>query len=409
MTLAGLRIGIVGAGIGGLALAALLARQGARVEIIERFDRPHPIGSGLVVQPVGMAVLEEIGIADQARSLGQPIHRMEGRTSRKLVLEADYPDGGTGLGMHRASLHHLLWQAAQTSGAVIRCGQTVTGYAQSASGIRIAGSAAETGEDDREFDLLVDASGASSALSALAARPLEFGAVWGTVPWPEDSPLPPDQLTQHYWRAAKMAGVLPIGRLPGSTTPLAAVFWSLPDQELAQWPQQSAADFAAWHDQLRAFWPAITPFLQTLQRPSDLTPARYSHGALPRPHQGLLVHLGDAAHRASPQLGQGANMALLDALSLVRALCHEQDIAAALRHHQKTRRAHLGLYQGLSAVLTPMYQSHSRVLPLLRDNLLAPATRFPGVRNVIGALVSGTLIPPLRGQDLTLTARKARP
>ena len=40
--------------------------------------------------------------------------------------------------------------------------------------------------------------------------------------------LPDNQLTQRYFRASRMAGVMPIGRLPGEITPRAAVFWSLP-------------------------------------------------------------------------------------------------------------------------------------------------------------------------------------
>lgn len=402
MNLAALRIGIVGAGIGGLALAALLAQQGAEVEVIERFDAPRPIGSGLVVQPVGMTVLDRIGIGQAARDLGQAITRMEGRTGRKLVLAAEYPPGGAGFGMHRAALHHLLWQAMRASGARGTLGAAVTGCRQGKT-IRATGPFGES----PDFDLLVDASGAGSVLSPLTARPLPFGAVWGTVPWPATSDLPPDRLTQRYHRAARMAGILPIGRLPGDPAPLAAVFWSLPAGALDHWPEQSAAEFAGWKAEISAFWPRITPFLTALQTPADMTVARYAHGALGRFHQGRLVFLGDAGHRASPQLGQGANMALLDALSLARALSLSPDIDAALACHQKTRSAHIRTYQALSALLTPMYQSHSAVLPALRDHLLAPASRLPGTRKLISALVSGELLPPLRGHDLTPTTGKS--
>ncbi|WP_218780093.1 FAD-dependent monooxygenase, partial [Cellulomonas iranensis] len=65
-------------------------------------------------------------------------------------------------------------------------------------------------------------------------------------------------------------------------------------------------------------WPQIAPFLGTIRDNAQMTQARYSHGTLRRPWTPGLVHIGDAAHRASPQLGQGANMALLDALALAR-------------------------------------------------------------------------------------------
>ncbi len=109
-----------------------------------------------------------------------------------------------------------------------------------------------------------------------------------------------------------------------------------------------------------------------------MTQARYAHGTLRRPLAPGLVHIGDAAHRASPQLGQGANMALLDALALGLALRGPLEDAPA--DYAAMRRWHVLIYQGLSAAFTPMYQSGSRSLPWLRDRLLAPASTLPLVR-----------------------------
>ena len=67
-----MRIGIAGAGIGGLAAAALLARDGHQVTVFDQFEAPRPVGSGLVIQPVGMEVLDQVGAGDAARSLGAP-------------------------------------------------------------------------------------------------------------------------------------------------------------------------------------------------------------------------------------------------------------------------------------------------------------------------------------------------
>ena len=71
-----MKIAVVGAGVGGLALACLAARQGHEVCLWERFEQPRPVGSGLVIQPVGLAVLDHIGVGAQARSLGAAITRM---------------------------------------------------------------------------------------------------------------------------------------------------------------------------------------------------------------------------------------------------------------------------------------------------------------------------------------------
>ena len=140
----------------------------------------------------------------------------------------------------------------------------------------------------------------------------------------------------------------------------------------------------------------MTPFLDGITDKAQLTPARYSHGTLRRPYQGRLVHIGDAAHRASPQLGQGANMALLDAQALALALRLPLD--EALPAYHRSRRWHLGLYQTLSAAFTPQYQSHSRALPLMRDHLLSPLSRTWPLPRILSSLVSGDLIPPIAGQ-----------
>ena len=241
------------------------------------------------------------------------------------------------------------------------------------------------------FDLIVDASGAGSRLSPLRARPLGYGAIWGTVPWPETD-FPRDQLRQRYRAASRMAGVLPIGCLPGDPTPRAAVFWSMPLDELDRWPQ---APMAHWRDGVAALWPQMAPFLETIRENAQMTQARYSHGTLRRPFAPGLVHIGDAAHRASPQLGQGANMALLDAFALAHAL--RRPLAEALPDYAAMRRWHVRIYQAMSAAFTPMYQSGSRGLPWLRDLVLAPLSTLPLLRRGLTHLVAGTMIPPLSG------------
>jgi 2-polyprenyl-6-methoxyphenol hydroxylase-like FAD-dependent oxidoreductase len=380
------RIAIAGAGIGGLAAATLLAREGHSVTVFERFETPRPLGSGLVVQPVGLAVLDAIGAGDEARRLGAPLTRMLGHSGRKVALDVAYRPQAPGLAMHRATLFHILWQAATRAGVHPVTGHTATGTRATPDAIHLVTDRGELGP----FDLLVDASGAGSRLAPLTARALPFGAVWAHVPWPATD-LPRTELRQRYHRASRMAGILPIGCLPDDPTPRAAVFWSLSAAELDEWP---AKPLHRWQAEVAAFWPAMIPFLDLIADKTQLSPARYNHGTLRRPYSRRLVHIGDAAHRASPQLGQGANMALLDAQALARALRLPLD--QALPAYHRARRWHLGLYQALSAAFTPQYQSHSRLLPVLRDHLLAPLSRLWPVPRVLTALVSGDLIPPHR-------------
>ena len=384
-----MKVAIVGGGIGGLAAAALLSQDGHDVTVFDRFEEAKPVGSGLIIQPVGAEVLRAIG-ADDAIRLGQPIRRMHGieTVSGRDALDVAYgatPDR-RGLGIHRATLHAALLSAAQESGAAFGLGREVTG--RDGQKLTFANGAAEG-----PFDLIVDASGASSALSPLQAKPLPFGAIWATVPWPEETELSPVELSQRYERAEKMIGVLPIGYLKDtSEQKLAAIFYSLPRDREDAW---RASDFGSWREDVIGLWPAMEAFLPEGLSHDDFTFTRYSHGTLSAPYDDGIAYIGDAALRASPQLGQGANMALLDARSLQLALRRASTLEELLRQYAGARRWHLRLYQAASAAFTPLYQSERALPAHLRDRILTPMGRWPGMRGALTRLVCGDLVPPL--------------
>ncbi|CUH78143.1 FAD-dependent oxidoreductase [Tropicibacter naphthalenivorans] len=381
-----LDIAIAGAGIGGLAVATGLARAGHRVRIFDQFEAPAPVGSGLVVQPVGLEVLRALAAEDSALARGNRITRMLGHevARGRPVLDVSYdaPGGRFGLAIHRSALFQALFDAALAAGVQIEAGQRVTGF----DGRLHVGEASYG-----PFDLVIDASGAGSVLSPLRSRPLGYGALWATVDWPETD-LPRDELRQAYRRADRMLGVLPIGEVVGQSGRKAAVFYSLPSDGMGAW---QAKGLDAWRDEAMALWPAFAPFAAQITDPAQMQMARYTHGTLRRPYGDGIAYIGDAAHRASPQLGQGANMALLDAHALVRALEQARgDVALALRWYAQARRWHVRAYQIMSALFTPQYQSDSRVLPNLRDRVLFPASRIPPVPSILTRLVCGDLLPP---------------
>lgn len=393
-----LDIAIAGAGIGGLAAGALLASDGHHVTVFDQFAKPLPVGSGLVIQPVGQDVLAMIGALDSALSSGSQITRMLGHeaNSGRRVLDvcydrkADQNDLGQnkvgqhfGLAIHRAALFTAIHDAALRAGVQIISNAQVT--AASAGQMTLA-----DGRKKGPFDLVIDASGTGSLISPLKARALPYGAIWGTVDWP-DTTLPPNMLSQVYRRADRMIGAMPIGTGGVGITNKAAIFWSLPRNAHADW---QAAGLTAWKDEARALWPEVAPFLEQITDPAQMTMARYSHGTLRKPYGDRLAIIGDAAHRASPQLGQGANMALLDALALREALRRSKG-TAALKLYAKARRWHVRSYQAMSWAFTPQYQSDSRILPILRDNIIFPLSMIPPVPRLLTRLVRGNMLPPL--------------
>lgn len=382
------RIAVVGAGIGGLAVASMLADQGHAITVFDQFETPRPVGSGLVIQPIGQAVLDTVGAGDDARAKGNFITRMLGHVepSGRRVLDVYYDQRTQtqrGLAIHRASLFDALLKAAQRRDIRL----------QNAAEVVAAADGHVTTVDEQSFgsfDLIIDSAGARSPLSPIVSRPLPYGAIWGTVDWP-DTPLPLDMLRQRYRRADRMVGVLPIGTLPGEDTPKAAIFWSMPEDGHAAWLDKG---LDAWTAEATALWPDFAPFAAQITDPSQMTMARYTHGTLRKPYGSGVVHIGDAAHRASPQLGQGANMALLDALALAKAVS-VVGVADAPARYAKARRMHVWAFQAMSAAFTPQYQSDSTFLPKLRDYVMFPVSQIPPAPRVLTQIVRGTILPPM--------------
>ncbi|SHG88020.1 2-polyprenyl-6-methoxyphenol hydroxylase [Cognatiyoonia sediminum] len=381
-------IGIAGAGIGGLTAAALLAKQGHQVAVFDQFDTPKPVGSGLVIQPVGQDVLSQIGALDAALATGRPITRMAGHEvdSGRSVLDVTYNlnhPAFFGLAIHRGALFQAILDAAKHAGARLKPDAKV---------LEAKHQLIETDKDQHgPFDLIIDATGAGSPLSPLLSKPLPYGALWATVDWPYETGLPDNELRQAYRKASRMIGAMPIGKPELNGPEKATIFWSLPCNGLKSW---QSAGLQRWKDEAIALWPEIAPFVDQIQTPADMTFAQYSHGTLRRPYGAGIVHIGDAAHRASPQLGQGANMAMLDALAIAKAI-QSAPLSDVGQLYAKARRLHVGIYQAMSAAFTPQYQSNSNALPILRDRILFPLSRIHPIPRILSTLVCGTMVKPI--------------
>lgn len=372
-------IAIVGAGTSGLASALFLTRDGHTVTIFEQFDTPKPVGAGLMLQPTGLACLAVLGLDKTVIDNSRIITRIDGRTIRdKRVLDIGYNVlGGNafGLGVHRATLFGALHDAVQSEGIQLLTSSVVSD-APLVDGSRCVIDA--QGHKHGPFDCVIDASGARSQLRALQAdvryvRPYPYAAVWGVCDEPDDWPWP-DILAQRFDAARHMLGILPLGQRAGVRTAQMAFFWSLPASTYREWYDHGIAN---WHAQIDAYWPEAGSLARQFKSPDTLTFATYPDVVLKSLCAERMVFLGDAAHSTSPQLGQGANLALADALTFASALRAEDDIDTALQVFSRRRKAHLRFYQIASRYLTPFFQSESRVAATVRDLTFGPMTHVP--------------------------------
>lgn len=387
-----MKIAVLGAGIGGLAVSTLLARDGHGVDVFDRFECPQPVGSGLMLQETGLAVLDAMGLRQAAATRGAVIERLVGKSvpSGRTVLNVRF--GALRADLHavaiqRSALFDLLYATALGAGADFTGGVAIASAEPGAGSFTTLG-----GRIHRGFDLVINALGAQSPLSPEPRSELPFGALWATVPWPLHGGFDPSALEQRYRAARQMTGLMPSGRPSDGAGATATYFWSIAGDGHARW---KAGDIARWRDDAVALWPESEDVVSALDH-ETLTFARYRHRTVGKPVQQRLVHLGDSWHATSPQLGQGANMALLDAYGLAVALRDGRDLGRALGRYASLRQSHVRLYQTMSYLFTPVYQSSGHVLPFLRDWVAAPLMGVPPIPLVLAALVSGGLLSPLK-------------
>ncbi len=393
-----LRIGIVGAGTAGSASAILLARAGHAVTVLECVANPGPVGAGITLQPTGQMALARLGLLAEVEARGARIDRLHCvRKNGKTLVDLAYGDVDPrlyGLGIHRGVLFETLFAAARTAGATITCGVKVA-RSELAGDARVLVD--ERGTQHGPFDLVIAADGSVSELHACGSRvrskPYPWGALWVVV---DDPGFAAERtLHQRVDGARHLLGFLPTGMAPGRDAPVVSMFWSLRVDRLEAW---RAAGLATWRDEVLALDPRAEPILATL---SDLQPvlfSRYRDVSMHPWHGERLVFLGDAAHAMSPQLGQGANLALMDAVVLADVIAESpDDVRRALAAYTTARRRHLGFYQLATRALTPLFQSDSRILGWLRDRVFPHSTWFRYFRRRMVRCMVGADLGLVRG------------
>lgn len=383
-----MRIGIIGCGTAGPAAGIFLARAGHDVTLIERFAEPRPVGAGLLIQPVGQAILHDLGLLGELWPLAAPVRRLLGRTSAgRAVMDLRYDDlraDFVGMGIGRQSLFSTLLGATERAGVRTQFGADCrsVGYVDDGRGVRVMTA------DERwlgPFDLLVVADGARSALrpASLVRRNTQYpwGALWFTCDQPDSSF--DGVLDQVYSDTRQMLGFLPIGQ--GRL----AVFWSLP---LGDAGAVRRGPLDAWKGAVRRLSARAGSLVDQVGSWDEVSLASYYDSVLSRWHKGRVVCIGDAGHAMSPQLGMGASLALVDASVLASCLAsrvgarggrspgEDVDVGAALSSYTRMRRATLRYYQGVSRLLTPWFQSTQAWRGPIRDVGMPLATRVGPLR-----------------------------
>ncbi|MCW1923755.1 FAD-dependent monooxygenase [Luteolibacter arcticus] len=392
-----LRVAVVGCGSAGPAAATLLKRQGHEVVLFERAAECRPLGAGFLLQPSGMAVLRELGIAEE-------IHRRGARVERLHVVDrdgsdvldlryAELGDGLHGLGLHRPVLLHFLLETMRDAGVDVRWGWEISDARRDDSKwlIETADGKKETG-----FDLLVVADGARSALRGkLGFQGTDRGYPWGAH-WfigENRGAFPESELYQMVHGTRRLLGFLATGTELDGDQPLVSLFWSI---KLADDAAIRARPLAEWKQTILDLCPQADALLSQIDDWSQVLTARYGDVSMSRWHGDGVVILGDAGHAMSPQLGQGVNLALADAACLAGCVAR-LPLPEALALYSRERRMALAYYRFASRQLTPWFQSDLEWLTPLRAAFFGVTRHLSPARKFMTRTMAGLVGSPNSG------------
>ncbi|WP_427968753.1 FAD-dependent oxidoreductase [Altererythrobacter sp.] len=329
--MAKLNVLIVGGGIGGLSAAIALRRAGHEVLVIERDPEWSVYGVGIIQQSNVLRAMDQLGVLDKfldaacgfdAVEVFAPDGTMVARVPSPRLVKGKPANVGIG----RRALQAVLGDSAKALGAQIRLGVTVESLSDDGTKVDVAFSDGTAGA----FDMVVGADGVYSQIRDLILPDAECPVFTGQAVWRYNLPRPSDLDALQVYNGPTGAGLVPIG------PELMYMYVTTAEPDNPRYPREGLA--AAMRGKLAGCAPAIRALAEQI---TD------DDGVVYRPLEGMMVHgpwskgrvglLGDAVHATTPHLGQGAGMAVEDAIVLANELGKHEDVEVALEAYRGRR------------------------------------------------------------------------
>jgi len=320
---------IIGAGIGGLALARALTLAGLKCQLFERAAELSAAGAGIMIQTAGMLALREIGLDVAVAAAGEELTIGRNATERGQTLMRSSLSflkdqfGVPVVALHRSRLQAVLRQSAPS--VPLHLDRALAGFTSDATGV----TATFTDGTSARGAVLVGADGLRSAVrrQVLGDQPLRYA---GYTTWRgiarHDDPTVRHTVTE-LWGPGARFGFTNIGA--------GEIYWFAvvdappggKDERPLDAVYQHFANFAAPVPALLEATPAASVLRTDIH---DREPVRTWSS-------DRVTLLGDAAHPTTPNLGHGGGMAIEDAVVLARSLKDADSVADAFAAYERAR------------------------------------------------------------------------
>ncbi len=347
---------VIGAGIGGLAAACALRKQGIDVQVYEKAKQLLPVGAGLTLFPNGLNTLEAItpGIVKTLIHAGSPINQVNlQKSSGEMVFQQPQKllekYGQPMLNIRWSRLQEIL--ASFLPADIIHLNHRCMDFKQHKNSVQVEFA----NEKTLQTDLLIGCDGINSVVRKTLVKdglPSYAGRLsWRAVIKFKDEQLPPNEAFTIISNMGKMFSIFDVGG--------GYIFWSAamlseddslsPTQEVKS---RVLKEFSGWTEPVEAIIQA-TPAEKIVERPiCDRLP-------LQSWSRGRVTLLGDAAHPMISTLGQGANTAFEDGWELANFLSHSDNLETALTKYDESRIERTQIIQARSAFIANRYYDDS--------------------------------------------------
>lgn len=335
-------VAVVGAGIGGLAVAAAFLRRGARVTVFEQSQELGEVGAGVMLTPNASRCLADFGILDEvaAEAITPEWTRVRDGHTGEIVSEAPVGNAYTArfgvpfLCIHRADLHGtLLRLVTRLDPQCVRVGYRLTRATEQ------SGSVALNFENGSEH--IVDAAVGCDGIRSVVREQLglhDAARFTGNVAWRGLVPAeklglvdPPNTMT--IW-ASPTAHITEYsirgGRLRNFVASAERSGWEIESWRVQVPSMEALAEFSDWH-------PAVRELIGNTPEGGCFKWALFDRDPIERAAQGRIALLGDAAHPMLPFMAQGAAMAIEDAIVLSRCWSAATNVEEAFTRYNAAR------------------------------------------------------------------------
>jgi 2-polyprenyl-6-methoxyphenol hydroxylase-like FAD-dependent oxidoreductase len=342
---------VVGGGVAGLAVAIGLHQRGISVEVVERDKDWKVYHVGIIVQANFIRALEVLGLGKAAEQAGYPYKgvrfmNMAGDLIAELPGDPAADSLAADLGLTRPALHEVLTTKVKELGIPVRLGVTFERFEDGGDSVSVDFTDGTSGT----YDLLVGCDGNYSAVRKVlwpeAAPKFTGQGVWRyNVPRPKDL----EWSDLYIGKDGGKAGYCPLSE---EEMYIFAVFEELGNPKFA--PETLAAEM---QKRLEGFGGILGEAAKAVTDPALVVYRPLEACIMPDPwYQGRVVLIGDSAHSATPHLGQGAAMAVEDAVVLAEELAN-REVPLALRAFMD-RRFERAKLVGTSSIQLGEWEMH---------------------------------------------------